>query len=207
MDEFDRVLDYWFGASGREEHGVYREMWYRGGPEIDAEITEHFHTLYECAAAGELDHWRDGARPCLALTLLLDQFPRNMFRGKPQSFATDTQALKFARHVVEQGYDWELHLNTQQFFYLPFEHSEDIAYQRRSVELFRAGAEDERKEENINYAVKHFEIIQRFGRFPHRNTILGRESTSEEIKFLEDGGEDVQFGTQRNQDSESSPPK
>ena len=207
MDEFNRVLDYWFGTSGSQEHGVYREMWYRGGPEIDTEITEGFHTLYTCAATGELNHWRDGARTCLALTLLLDQFPRNMFRGKPQSFATDTQALKIARHAVKQAYDQELHPNTQQFYYLPFEHSEDIADQRRSVELFRASAEDERKAENISYAVKHFEIIQQFGRFPHRNIILGRECTAEEIKFLEDGGEDVQFGTQRNQDFERSPPE
>ena len=90
---------------------------------------------------------------------------------------------------------------------MPFEHSEDIADQRRAVELFRASADGAHKEENIGYAVKHLEIIEQFGRFPHRNTILGRESTAEEIKFLEDGGEDVQFGTQRNQDADGTSPE
>ncbi len=206
MDEFDRILDYWFGPPDSEEHGTHREMWYGGGPEIDAEIAERFDTLYQRAAAGELDHWRDQARSCLALILLFDQFPRNMFRGEPRSFATDAKAVEFARHAVERGYDRGLDPNTQQFYYLPFEHSEDIADQHRSVGLFRASADDERKEENIGYAVQHLEIIERFGRFPHRNAILGRESTPEEIKFLQDGGKDVQFGTQPNQGSEGAPP-
>ncbi len=206
MDDFDRVLDYWFGPPDSQVHGTFREMWYHGGPEIDSEIAERFATLHERAAAGELDYWRGQARSCLALILLFDQFPRNMFRGEPQSFATDANAVEMARHAVERGYDRGLDFSTQQFYYMPFEHSEDIADQRRSVELFRAGADGEHKEENIGYAVKHLEIIERFGRFPHRNGILGRESTPEEIKFLKDGGEDVQFGTQRNQDSEGAPP-
>ena len=206
MDEFERVLDYWFGAPGSEEHGTYREVWYKGGPEVDAEITKRFASLYERAAAGECDHWRDDPRSCLALILLFDQFPRNMFRGKPKSFATDTKAVDIARHAVEKGYDRGLDLNAQQFYYMPFEHSEDLADQRRSVELFRAGAEHERKEENIRYAVQHFEIIERFGRFPHRNAILGRESTPDELEFLEEGGDDVQFGTQRNQDAADETP-
>ncbi len=129
-----------------------------------------------------------------------------MFRGTPRSFATDPKAVEIARHAVERVYDRGLDLNIQQFYYMPFEHSEEVADQRRAVELFRAADDDERKEENIGYAVEHLEIIERFGRFPHRNAILGRESTPEEIKFLEDGGKDVQFGTQRNQDSEGAPP-
>lgn len=206
MDEFDRILDYWFGPPDSEIHGTFREMWYRGGPEIDAQIAERFEAFYEHAATGELDGWRKQARSCLALILLLDQFPRNMFRGQPRSFATDAKAVETARHAVERGYDRRLDLDTQQFYYMPFEHSEDMADQRRAVELFRAAIDHERKEENIGFAVKHLEIIERFGRFPHRNAILGRESTAEEIKFLEDGGEDVQFGTQRNQGSESASP-
>ena len=205
MDEFDRILEYWFAAPGSEEHGTFREMWYHGGPEIDAEITERFGPLYERAAAGELDHWRAQTRPCLALILLFDQFPRNMFRGTPKSFATDPKAIEIARHAVEQGFDRGLDFNAQQFYYMPFEHSEDLADQRRSVELFRAGADGEHKEENIGYAVQHLEIIEQFGRFPHRNTIVGRDSTPEEVKFLEEGGEDVQFGTQRNQTPEDAP--
>jgi uncharacterized protein (DUF924 family) len=204
LDEFDRVLDYWFGAPGSEEHGTYREIWYHGGPEVDAEITERFASLYDRAAAGELDHWREQARSCLALILLFDQFPRNMFRGTPRSFATDPKAVEIARHAVERGYDRGLDHSTQQFYYMPLEHSEDIADQRRSVELFRAGTDGAHKEENIGFAVQHLEIIEQFGRFPHRNTIVGRDSTPEEIKFLEDGGEKVQFGTQRNQEPEDA---
>ncbi len=204
MDEIDRILDYWFGPPDSEIHGTFREMWYRGGPEIDSEIAERFEALYERAAAGELDDWREQARSCLAMILLLDQFPRNMFRGEPRSFATDAKAVETARHAVGRGYDRGLDLNVQQFHYMPFEHSEDIADQRRAVELFRAAADDERKEENIGYAIKHLEIIERFGRFPHRNAILGRDSTPEEIAFLDHGGEDVRFGTQRNREPEGA---
>ncbi len=173
-------------------------MWFRGGPEIDAEIARRFGALYEQAAAGELDYWRDEARACLALILVLDQFPRNVFRGTAKAFATDGKASGLARHALDRAYDRGIGLDTQQFYYLPFQHSEDLADQRRQVELFRAAADSEHKEKDIGFAVQHLEIIERFGRFPHRNAILARESTPEELQFLEDGGEDVQFGTQRN---------
>jgi uncharacterized protein (DUF924 family) len=202
MNEAGEVLDYWFGAPGEAEHGAHREMWFRGGPEIDAEIAERFGALYEQAATGAFDHWRDEARACLALILVLDQFPRNMFRGTARAFATDGKAAGLARHAVERGHDRGLGLDSQQFYYLPLQHGEDLADQRRQVELFRAGAENERKEEHVGFAVQHLEIIERFGRFPHRNAILGRESTPDELQFLEDGGEDVLFGTQRNRDPE-----
>lgn len=195
MDEASQVLDFWFGAPGTAEHGAHREMWFGGGPAVDAEIATRFGALYERGVSGELDHWRDDARACLALILLLDQFPRNMFRGAARSFATDAKALGVAREAVARGYDRNLDLAFQQFYYLPFQHSEDLADQRRSVELFRASAEDAKKEEGVRYAVQHLEIIERFGRFPHRNAILGRDSTAEELKFLDDGGEDVHFGT------------
>lgn len=199
MGEAADVLDYWFGPPGSDERGAYREMWFHGGPKIDAEIAERFTTLYERAAAGELDHWRDDAEACLALILVLDQFPRNMMRATPEGFATDPKAVEAARHAIERGYDRGLDANFQQFYYMPFEHCEGLSDQRRSVELFQASADNERKEENVRYAVQHLEIIEHFGRFPHRNAILGRDSTPDEIKFLEDGGADVQFGTQRNQ--------
>ncbi len=204
MDDINRILDYWFGPPDSEEHGTYRELWYHGGPEIDAEIADRFGAIHERAAAGELDHWRGHARPCLALILLFDQFPRNMFRGAPRSFATDVKAVEIARHAVAHGYDRGLDANTQQFYYMPFEHSEDLADQRRAVELFRAGTDDAHKEEHIGYAVRHLEIIERFGRFPHRNAILGRDSTPEEIAFLDHGGEDVRFGTQRNREPDGA---
>ncbi len=199
MNEFDGVLDFWFGALGSPEYGSFREMWFEGGPALDAEITARFGALYERAEAGEFDNWRDEAGSCLALILVLDQFPRNMFRGTAKSFATDTEGAVLADHAVDRGYDKGLAHLMQQFYYMPFEHSEDPTDQRRSVELFRASAEDERKPENIGYAVKHLEIIERFGRFPHRNAILGRESTDEELKFLTDGGDDVHFGTKTEQ--------
>ncbi len=191
------ILDFWFGAPDSAEHGSHREMWFEGGPEVDAGVSKRFGALYEQAAVGELDHWRDEARACLALILVLDQFPRNMFRGTAKAFATDGKAAGIARHALMRGHDRGLGLDTQQFYYLPFEHSEDLADQRRSVELFRAGTAGERKEEHVGYAVRHLEIIERFGRFPHRNAILGRDSTAEEIAFLDRGGDDVRFGTQR----------
>ncbi len=205
MDEAGDVTDYWFGAPGGAEHGSHREMWFRGGPVVDAEIATRFGALHRRAAAGELDRWRDDARACLALILVLDQFPRNMFRGQSRSFATDARAVEIARQAIVRGDDRGLHLSTQQFYYMPFEHSENLADQRRSVELFRAGADDERKEENIGYAVKHLEIIERFGRFPHRNAILGRQSTPQELKFLEEGGDDVHFGTQPDEGAAITP--
>jgi uncharacterized protein (DUF924 family) len=204
MKDFEQVLDYWLGPADSEIYGTHRDLWYRGGPEVDAEIIAKFGALYERAAAGALDHWRDDPRSCLALILLFDQFPRNMFRGTPKSFATDGKAVELARHAVAEGFDRGVPANVQQFYYMPFEHSEDIADQRRCVELFRAMADGDKKEENLGYAVQHLEIIEQFGRFPHRNAILGRESTPEELRFLEEGGEDVQFGTQRNQDPEAS---
>lgn len=199
MNEFDGVLDFWFGALGSPEYGSFREMWFEGGPALDAEITARFGALYQRAAAGELDDWRDEAGPCLALILVLDQFPRNMFRGAAESFATDAKAATIAGHAVDRGYDKDLPHLFQQFYYMPFEHGENIADQRRSVALFRASADDERKPENIEYAVKHLEIIERFGHFPHRNSIVGRESTAEELEFLEDGGDDAHFGTKPEQ--------
>ncbi len=204
MGEAGDVLDYWFGPPGGEEPGAEREMWFHGGPEVDAEITERFGELYARAAAGGLDHWRDDAGACLALILVLDQFPRNMFRATPEAYATDAMALEAARRAIDRGDDRGLDLNRQQFYYLPFEHSEDLADQRRAVELFRAGTDHDNKDEHISYAVRHLEIIERFGRFPHRNTILGRAGTPDELKFLEDGGESVHFGTQRNQEPDGA---
>ena len=128
-----------------------------------------------------------------------------MFRGQARSFATDAMAVEIARHAIARGDDRGLDLSTQQFYYMPFEHSENLADQRRSAELFRAGADDERKQEGIGYAVKHLEIIERFGRFPHRNAILGRQSTPEELAFLADGGDDVHFGTQPGEDLAITP--
>ncbi len=180
----EEVLEFWFGREGEEGYGEFREAWFLKDPDFDREIRDRFETVYEEAAAGELEAWKEEARSCLALIVVLDQFPRNMFRGDPRMYATDGLALATARHAVEHAYDRELPPFQRMFVYLPFEHSEDLEDQRRSVELFRRLAEEMGSEELLVYAVRHFQIVERFGRFPHRNEILGRRTTPEETEFL-----------------------
>jgi uncharacterized protein (DUF924 family) len=178
------ILNFWFGREGEEGYGLFREAWFTKDPGFDREVRDRFEGTYEEAAAGRLNHWKDEARSCLALIILLDQFPRNMFRGDPKTYAADDKALEAARHAVEHAYDRELPPYGRLFVYLPFEHSEDLEDQRFSVELFRGLAADIGSEELLDYAVRHLEIIERFGRFPHRNEILGRATTPEEAEFL-----------------------
>jgi uncharacterized protein (DUF924 family) len=184
----EKVLDFWFGREGEEGYGEFREAWFTKDPEFDREIRDRFETVYREAAAGRLDHWKDEARSCLALIILLDQFPRNMFRGDPKTYATDEKAREAARHAVERAYDRELPPYGRLFVYLPFEHSENLEDQRLSVELFRGLAAEIGSEELLGYAARHMEIIERFGRFPHRNEILGRATTREEAEFLREPG-------------------
>ena len=178
------ILDFWFGREGEESYGEFREAWFIKDSEFDREVRDRFEGAYEEAAAGKLDHWKDEAWSCLALIILLDQFPRNMFRGDPKTYAADDKALEAARHAVEHAYDRELPPYGRLFVYLPFEHSEDLEDQRSSVELFRELAAEMRSEDLLGYAVRHLEIIERFGRFPHRNEILGRATTPEEAECL-----------------------
>jgi uncharacterized protein (DUF924 family) len=178
------IFDFWFGRESEEGYGEFREAWFTKDPEFDREIRDRFEAAYEAAAAGKLDHWKDEARSCLALIILLDQFPRNMFRGDPKTYAADDKAREAARYAVEQAYDRELPPYGRLFVYLPFEHSEDLEDQRFSVELFRRLAAEMGSEDLLSYAVRHQEIIERFGRFPHRNEILGRATTPEEAEFL-----------------------
>ncbi len=183
----EEVVDFWFGREDEPGYGEFREAWFRKDPEFDQQIRDRFEDLYEAAATGELDDWKKEARSCLALVILLDQFPRNMFRGDPRSYATDRKAQETAGYAVDRALDRELPPFQRMFLYMPFMHSEDLAHQRRSVELFRAlGGEGE--EAPSYYAVRHMEIIERFGRFPHRNEILGRQTTSEEAEFLTQPG-------------------
>lgn len=196
MHRADEILDYWFAPTDSAEFGTARDIWFRSGPEIDVEIRDRFLGLHEQAAAGAFDRWREDWRGCLALIVLFDQFPRNMFRGQGRSFATDARALSLAGYALDRFYDRGRMDVERQFFYLPFEHSEDIADQHRSVALFGAMADGAKKAERLDYAVRHLEIVERFGRFPHRNEMLGRQSTAEEIRFLTDN-DDVRFGTDR----------
>ncbi|MCA1848030.1 MAG: DUF924 domain-containing protein [Actinobacteria bacterium] len=183
----EEVLDFWFGREDEPGYGEFREAWFRKDPEFDQQIRDRFEDLYEAAATGELDHWKEEARSCLALVILLDQFPRNMFRGDPRSYATDRKAQETAEYAVDRALDRELPPFQRMFLYMPLMHSEDLAHQRRSVELFR-GLGGEGEEDPSYYAVRHMEIIERFGRFPHRNEILGRQTTPEEAEFLTQPG-------------------
>jgi uncharacterized protein (DUF924 family) len=167
----EEVLRFWF-----DEHP---KDWFVKNPAFDMEIRDRFLALHEAATARQLASWRALPRPCLALVILLDQFPRNLFRGTPRAFATDPQALETARAILAQGWDKAMTQPERLFAYLPFEHSESMEDQDLSCELMK-----DFDAEQYRYAVRHREIIERFGRFPHRNSILGRESTAAEIEFL-----------------------
>jgi len=169
------VLRFWFAEHPKD--------WFMKNPAFDAQIRARFLSLHEEAAAGKLAHWADEAANCLALVIVLDQFPRNMFRGEARAFATDPLALAAARVILERGWDKQMKQPEQLFAYLPLEHSESLADQDLSCELMKDFGE-----EQLRYALRHREIIERFGRFPHRNGILGRESTAAELEFLKQPG-------------------
>ena len=178
------VLDFWFGQEGDPEYGRFRNEWFRKDPAFDARVTQQFFDLYEEAAAGDLAGWRDDAESCLALVIVLDQFPRNMFRGDGRTHAEDGRALAASKHAVEHALDRELPAFQRMFLYMPFMHSENAEDQRRSVELFERLAGEAGGPDVVSYAVTHRDIVERFGRFPHRNEILGRKTTPEEAAFL-----------------------
>ena len=186
--EAQRVLDFWFGAPGSPQAGQRRAEWFRKSDAFDASVREHFLSAYEGAAAGRLTQWDATARGLLALIVVLDQFPRNMFRGSSRAFASDAQALSAAERMVARSWDIELAPLERSFAYLPFEHAENRAAQERSMRLFGALAQDAAYADLLEWARKHCVIIQRFGRFPHRNIILGRVSTPEETEFLSQPG-------------------
>lgn len=188
MSKAIQVLDFWFGSPDDPNHGKPKANWFRSNPEFDREIHTCFGQVYEQAARGDLDSWQESPQTCLALILLLDQFPRNLFRGQPEAFATDWQALSTANYAIAQGYDRDLLPVQRWFIYLPFEHSESLEDQRRSVELFQQLSNDPDSFSAIEYAMRHLEVIEKFGRFPHRNGILGRPSTPAEKQFLKQPG-------------------
>ncbi len=160
-----------------------RERWFTKDEAFDALCRERFLATHEAAARGDLNDWELVPGGALAVVLLLDQFPRNMFRGTPQAFATDALALAAARHALAADYDRNWLRVEKIFAYLPFEHSEALADQQRACELMRPLGQ-----EQYDYALRHKAIIERFGRFPHRNAILGRASTPQEIEFLKQPG-------------------
>jgi uncharacterized protein (DUF924 family) len=188
MSQVNEILDFWFGKPDEADYGKSRKVWFTKNPEFDQEVRSRFLNDYQQAAAGQLDDWKASPDCCLALIILLDQFPRNMFRGQPEAFATDPQALAYAQHAVARGFDKELLPIQRWFVYMPFEHSENLADQHHCVELFARLKDYRECVSGLDYAYRHLRIIERFGRFPHRNKILGRKTTSEEAEFLKQPG-------------------
>ncbi|ELS04367.1 hypothetical protein Xen7305DRAFT_00040980 [Xenococcus sp. PCC 7305] len=185
---YKTILTFWFGKQEANDYGRPRKFWFIKDPNCDRQIKEFFEPVYLLAKAGDLDYWQENPFSCLALIIVLDQFPRNIYRGQPQAFATDSQALAFAQYAIEKGYDRVLLPVQRWFIYLPYEHSENLANQYLAVQLFSTLIDDPDSQSSIEYAKRHLKVIQDFGRFPHRNQILGRESTPEEMAFLEKPG-------------------
>ncbi len=179
------------GAGGLATPEAVLAFWREAGPDkwftkddaFDAAIREKFLATYEAAATGKLAAWEATAEGALALTIVLDQFPRNMFRGDPRTYAADPVARQVANRALKRGYDQDVPAAERGFFFLPFMHSEELVDQERCVELYRAAGSDD-----LKYAEEHRDIVRRFGRFPHRNAMLGRATTPEEQAFLDGGG-------------------
>lgn len=198
----DGILSFWFGLS-RNDPDIAEEMlprWFSADQVVDAEVRAQFRPVYDAAVAGRLTSWEQTSRGTLALILLLDQFARNMFRGTPQAFAEDAIAQRLCLEGVEQRLDANLSPVERGFFYMPLQHAEILHLQDLSVEQYeRLLRESEEPWKPLvrgmlKYACEHRDIIRRFGRFPHRNAILGRQSTAEERDFLADGGPDYGQG-------------
>jgi uncharacterized protein (DUF924 family) len=172
----DDILSFWRNAG--------EDRWFKADANFDTQVRARFHTLWQEARDGLYANWETTAEGTLALILVLDQFPRNMFRGSAEAFSTDPQALALTKRAVEQGMDQQIGTDLRAFVYMPLMHSEDLSDQRRCVELFRAFG----NANNLAFAEIHADIIRKFGRFPHRNTMLGRQTTAEEAAFLAEGG-------------------
>ncbi len=189
----DSVLDFWFGPPGgaAEVAGRQTRLWFGKSPENDQAVIDRFSATLVAATAGALEHWAATPRGRLALVIVLDQFPHHIHRDRPQAFATDPQALAQSLAALDAGEDKQLSPIERVFLYLPLEHAESLAMQERSVALFESLAHaadtDERAlfDNFLDYARQHRDVVARFGRFPHRNAILGRRSTAEEIEFLQ----------------------
>ena len=173
--EMRQVLDFWLVETDPD-------LWFSRSDELDARIREKFSDLHERAVAGELAHWRGTPEGCLGEIILLDQFSRNLYRNDARGYAQDPQAREIMTLALARGFDAGMSKDERKFLYMPLQHSEDAADQARSIELFRALEDDD----TFKYTLCHQEIIPRFGRFPHRNADLGRESTAEEMAFLEE---------------------
>ena len=168
------IIDFWFSER-------VRPLWFRSTPEFDAEVLKRFEATWQAARDGKLADWEDDAQGALALVIILDQLPLNMYRDQGLSFSTEAQSREVARRTIDHGWDSELDDSGKAFLYLPFMHSETLADQDRSVALFEAAG----LKDNVRFANHHRDIVRRFGRFPHRNAALGRECTDDEREWLQ----------------------
>ena len=170
---YQALVDFWFSESASQ-------YWFKSTEAFDQQLCDDYVGLWQQAKDGELESWQVQPMGCLALVILLDQLPLNMFRGTAKSFSTEAQSREVAALAIDQGFDVDMELKHKAFLYMPFMHSEDMQDQGRSVELFnQPGLED-----NYRFANHHFSIVEQFGRFPHRNEILGRENSDAEIEYL-----------------------
>jgi uncharacterized protein (DUF924 family) len=186
-DRARALLDSWFGPQDDPAREQPREIWFKSTADFDAALRRDFLADYEAAAAGALASWEDSPEGALALVLLLDQIPRNIFRNTPRAYSTDAAACAAADRALARGFDRMVPPVWRRFFYMPFHHSENLDDQRRSQALFDTQPRDpDRRGSLRRYGRPYLEVIERFGRFPHRNAILGRESTAAEIAFLEE---------------------
>lgn len=193
MAQWREIYDFWFGTPASDGHGDVREFWFASTLDIDRELRDRFQDQYHRAAAGDLENWKLDARGQVALVVLLDQVPWNIFRGDRQSFAAGPVALSAARELVASPLHDELITVEKLFAYLPFEYSENIDDQMKSVAFYEAIDEHESKEGWIEFAVLHKDIMAKFGRFPHRNAMLGRVNTAAEEAWLQSSVQ--RFGT------------
>lgn len=177
----DKVLDFWFNETDQQN-------WFERSDDFDQVVRDRFGESVETARGGGFTDWHDTARGCLAVIILIDQFSRNIYRDSPLAWSADDVSLSCAKQALTRGYDTDLGVEERTFLYMPLMHSENLADQERCVELFRTLAADRADEEDtsLEFAIRHRDIIARFGRFPHRNETLGRDSTPEELEFLEE---------------------
>lgn len=190
MSRADIILSFWFAQpqDNEEYYEERRQLWFASNPLIDQDIRDRFLADYQAACEGRLNEWEQAPQTTLALILLFDQFPRNMFRGQSQAFATDALARRLTFQLRQTGEASKLLPVKQMFVYMPLMHSEELVNQQQSVTCFRQLAQQNPHLDSVTYAIRHQEIIKRFGRFPHRNAILGRVSTPEELAFLTQPG-------------------
>ncbi len=185
-DRARALFDFWFGPPDDPDRLHHRQIWFRSTPEFDAAVRTGFAADHDAAVAGTLAAWEAEPLSALALVMLLDQAPRNIFRSTPRAFAGDMQALATTNRAMARGFDREVPDAWRIFFYLPLEHSEVLEDQRRGLDLLMAVPPVTGRPTDRHMSRLHLEIIEQFGRFPHRNLILGRQSTAEELAFLEE---------------------